>query len=163
MPEFWLDADSLIIPHRTAFRFSIAIQFWEFLEQKADENIIASPAIVLDKELDGNGDLLEKWAKQQSGKLFIQPTIQVQEMFRKVADNVQNNNRYAAHQVTKFLDGADPWLIAYAKVFGGRIVTFEKREPNSTIPKIPDVAKVFDIVCTNLWDMLDELQFSFGK
>ncbi|MFQ5827189.1 MAG: DUF4411 family protein, partial [Dehalococcoidia bacterium] len=60
-----------------------------------------------------------------------------------------------------FLSGADPWVIAHAKALGGRVVTFEKPEPISTKPKLPDVAGEFGVKCISLWDMLTELNASF--
>ena len=51
-------------------------------------------------------------------------------------------------------------MIAYAKAYGGKIVTFEQSAPFSKEPKIPDVAKaLFDIDSIILWDALDELGY----
>lgn len=167
MPEYWLDADSLIKPHREAYRFSYNSPFWDFLVMKATEGVIGSPKIVLDQEIASTKsikekDRLELWARKQSGILFISPTDSVQVEYAKVADYVQNNGRYAQHNIANFLDAADPWLMAYSMALGGRIVTFEKSEPKSKSPKIPDVAEEFDIECLKLWDMLDELAFKIG-
>ncbi|MFH1002644.1 MAG: DUF4411 family protein, partial [Chloroflexota bacterium] len=85
----------------------------------------------------------------------------VQQAFGVIAENVKNNKNYADFWVHKFLGGADPWVIAHARALGGRIVTFEKPEPYSKKPKIPDVAALFDIKCISLWDMLTELKASF--
>lgn len=160
MPDFWLDTDSFATPARGPYRFATVPKFWEFLEQKAAENVIASTELVL-KELQEGEDQLKIWAKGQEGKLFLPPTVVVQEMFRQVVANVTSNNRYATHHVVAFLDGADPWLIAYARALGGRVVTFEKSEPTSRKPKIPDVAAEFGVNCLNLWDVLTELGASF--
>ena len=97
----------------------------------------------------------------QQGTLFLIPDEQVQQMFQQIAESVKNEPRYASQHVTQFLDGADPWVVAHAKALGGRIVTFEKMEPLSTKPKIPDVAAPFGVNCINLWDMLTELKASF--
>ena len=165
MPEFWMDADSLIRPYREAYRFNIVPKFWEFLEEKAEEQVIASSGLVL-QELEENSnkeepDELLIWAKRQQGVLFLPPTDSVQEVFAQIAENVKNNEKYAAHWVQKFLDGADPWIIAHAKALGGRVVTFEKPEPNSRKVKIPDVAAEFGVKCICLWDMLTELKAQF--
>ena len=58
MPEFWLDTDSLVTPSRGPYRFTTLPQFWEYLEQKAREQVIASSDFVL-QELLGGGDQLE--------------------------------------------------------------------------------------------------------
>ena len=72
MPLFWLDTDSLVTPSRGPYRFGTVPKFWEFLEQKAGEEIIASSEFVL-QELIGGKDQLEIWAKQQQGTLFLMP------------------------------------------------------------------------------------------
>lgn len=165
MPEFWLDTDTFVTPSRGPYRFGLVPAFWDYLKSKAEEQVIGSPEIVLLKELSASNpkeaDELEEWAKNQHGILFLSPDAAIQQAFSQVAEATKADQRYAPHQVAKFLDGADPWVIAYAKAKGGRIVTFEKAEPYSQKPKIPDVAAKFGIECVNLWDMLTELKASF--
>ena len=161
MPDFWMDSDSFILPHRGPYRFEALPQFWDFLEQKAREGIIGSPSIVLDKELsadkDDEQDVLAKWARTLKDVLFLDGSEVVQESYAEVVQYVQGIGIYRPFWVTKFLDGADPWLIAYAKALGGRIVTFEAPQPEAKKPKIPDVARYFDVETIVLWDMLQEL------
>lgn len=164
MPEYWLDADSLIRAHREAYRFSFGSPFWDFLEMKAHEGVIGSPQIVFDEEIASTNrieekDRLELWAREQRGILFLPPIDSIQIEYTRVVNYVQNNGRYAQHHIAIFLAGADPWLIAYPMALGGRIVTFEAPAPKSKSPKIPDVADEFGIECIKLWDMLDELAF----
>ena len=165
MPEFWPDADSLIESHRGPYRFETLPQFWDFLEEKAKDGMIASPEIILDKELsadpDDEQDVLEKWAKELRGIMFLGPNEAVQNAYKEVVNYVQNNGKYRPYWVAKFLDGADPLLIAYAKALGGRIVTFETRQPEAKKPKIPDVAEYFGVACINLYDMLTEMNAKF--
>ncbi|MCH9036090.1 MAG: DUF4411 family protein [Chloroflexi bacterium] len=159
MPD-WLDSDSLIRSSNEAYRFAMVPGFWEFLEQKADEGVIASSERVLRELLDHGEDELKEWAQRQN-TLFQTTDRAVQEMTRQIADSVNNNTRFARQHITRFLSGADPWLIAHAKVLGGRVVTFEKSEPNSRKPKIPDVGREFGVSCIKLWDLLTELNASF--
>lgn len=158
MPDFWFDTDSLITPNRGPYRFGTVPRFWEFLEQKAAEGIIASPEQVF-HELDGNDDELAKWAKRQRGTFFKSPDENVQEALRHIADFVKDSPRYLPHQVAFFLSGADPWVIAHTLALGGRIVTFEKPEPAAKKPKIPDVAGEFNLTCISLWDLLSYLNW----
>ena len=160
MPDFWLDTDSFVVPNRGPYRFATIPKFWEFLVQKAAEQVIASSELVL-QELIGGGDELETWAKRQQGTLFLPPDQAVQRAFSQVATSVQTTQRYAPEHVTRFLSGADPWLITHARALGDRVVTFEKPEPNSKKPKIPDVANVFGVHCIDIWDMLTALNASF--
>ncbi len=161
MFDFWLDTNSFVRPYREAYRFATAPRFWEFLEQQSKEQVIASSKLVLQELANDDPDELGVWAKQQEEVLFLVPTEAVQQAFRQIAESVKNNKQYKVYWVHKFLGGADPWIIAHAKALGGRVVTFEKPEPQAKRPKIPDVAEPFGVKCISLWDMLTELKFSF--
>ena len=165
MPDYWFDADSFVTPSRGPYRFSVLPQFWDYLEQKAHEQIIGSPEIILTQELMGSdpkkADELEIWAKRQQGTLFIPPDKSVQVVYSEVVESVTQNSQYAIYEVQKFLSGADPWVIAYAKALGGKVVTFETPQPLARKPKIPDVAVAFGVRCISLWDVLTELGASF--
>lgn len=89
MPEFWLDANCLITPHRNAYRFSYGSPFWDFMETKAHEGVIGSPQIVFDQELAStekiaDKDMLELWARELKGVLFLPPDDSVQIEYGKV-------------------------------------------------------------------------------
>jgi hypothetical protein len=138
-------------------------QYWDFLKEKAEQGMIGSPELVLDIELTSTDpsktDDLERWAKRLRGILFLPPDGPTQVKYQDVVQYVQTNPRFKQHWIAPFLDKADPWLVAYAATLGGRIVTFEKPEPLSTRPKVPDIAKYFGVHCVNVWDMLAELGF----
>lgn len=156
MPDFWLDANSLITPKNGPYGFDIAPGFWKFLEQKAAEGTIASSITVYDELEEGGYDELLQWAKKEKDKgFFIEPDPLVQTIFRQVADYV--SKRYEEYQSSEFLGGADPWLIAHAKAYGGRVVTFETSSPTSKKPKIPDVGEKFAVKCRNVYEMAREL------
>jgi len=160
MPEFWIDADSLIESKKGPYAFDIAPGFWMFLEQKAAEGIIASSSTVY-KEFEDYGaedDLLQWARKQKDVGFFVEPDTIVQTFFRQIADYV--NNTYPSHEASDFFSGADPWIIAHAKAYGGRVVTFETSAPHSQKPKIPDVGNQFGVNCLNVYQMARELGMS---
>ncbi|MBI4296588.1 MAG: DUF4411 family protein [Chloroflexi bacterium] len=162
MPDFWLDADSLIQPKRGPYGFDIAPGFWTFLEQNARRGSIASSLMVYHELQDGAEDDLLAWARQRKGEgFFVDPDPLVQNFFRQIADYVEKN--YPPHQASEFLDGVDPWVIAHAKVYGGKVVTFEVRAPKSSKPKIPDICDKFDVECLNIYNMVRELGMSLGQ
>ena len=119
--------------------------------------------MVLD-ELEGSDpkqtDALEQWAKPLKGVMFLPADQPTQLAYSDIANWVQAQARFKQQHIAPFLAKADCWLVAYAKACGGRIVTFEKPQPASTRPKIPDVAGQFAVECISLWDMLDELHFT---
>lgn len=62
----------------------------------------------------------------------------------------------------KFLSGADPWLIAKAKIIGAKLVTHEVSAPDSKVRvPIPDVCAAFDVVCTQPHEALRAMAASF--
>ena len=160
MPDFWLDTNSLIEPKNGPYGFDIAPGFWAFQEQKATEGIIASSVTVYNELENGAEDDLLQWArKQKDVGFFVDADPLVQTAFRQIADYV--NNTYPQHQASDFLNGADPWIIAHAKAYGSRVVTFEKGAPNSKKPKIPDICQQFGMEdCLNLYEMARELGMS---
>ena len=166
MFDFWLDNDSLVVPYRSYYSFARVPAFWEFLEQESQKGIIVSSSMVLQEIEDGckaddSPDELLIWARKQEGVLFLEPNDLIQQMNRQIVDNVINNKRFRPWWVQKFLKGADIWLIAHAKVLGGRVVTFEKSDPNAQSPKIPDIADQFGVRCITVFNMLDELNAKF--
>ena len=108
----------------------------------------------------GGPDDLAEWAKQQRGNgFFIEPDQRVQAAYGAIAQYVTKS--FPRHHADAFLNKADPWMIAHAMAHGGQVVTFERREPNSRKPKIPDVADAFGVVSTNMWRMLRTLGAQF--
>jgi hypothetical protein len=164
--SYWLDANSIIKPYREAYGFSRVPKFWQFLEEQAKKQVIASSYIVLKEIEEGCADKeqpdeLLVWSRTQQDVLFLPPTIPVQQSVNQIANYVGNNTQYAPWHIQEFLGGADPWIIAHAKVLGGIVVTFEKSAPNSKKVKIPDVAEKFEVKCIDLWSMLKELNAQF--
>jgi hypothetical protein len=156
MPSYWLDSDSLITTKNGPYGFDIAPSFWRFIETKMNEGIVLSSLIVFDELENGDKDDLFFWARQQKMMgHFVEPDAMVQTVFRQIAAYVNQN--YPQFQAAEFLRGADAWVIAHAKAYGGRVVSFESSAPNSSKPKIPDVALHFNIHTLNIYQMVREL------
>lgn len=142
MAEFWLDCDALITPKNNGWAFDLAPRFWAFLLEQADAGVIRSPIRVHEKLTEGTTpDELAKWVTTNKGRLFLPPSKAVQDKVTEIADYV--NSKCDKVEGKRFLDDADPWLIAHACVDGGRIVTFETHGRSVKEVKIPDIAKVF--------------------
>jgi hypothetical protein len=157
MADYWLDADIFIRSKNEAYGFDLAPGFWKLIDQKAKEGIIASSIVVYRELIKGN-DYLAEWARQRENSgLFIIPNEKVQDQNKLIVNYV--NRTYAPHKVQQFLKGADPWIIAHAKIDGGEVVTFETHVGGDI--KIPDIADKFHVKCINLWDLLRILHVSF--
>jgi len=159
VPNYWLDADVLIRAKNEYYAFDFAEPFWQFLEQKGAEGVVASCRAVYD-ELQKQEDQLKAWATQQHGNgFFWEPDEQVQAIYGTIGDYVAAN--YKAEFSAPFLAGADAWLIAQASVHGGVVVTIEKSEPASNKPKIPDIARQFGVQTAGPFAVLRTLGFHF--
>ena len=77
--------------------------------------------------------------------------------FAQVAGYVQAS--YPNTNATqRFLDRADPWVIAHAIVEGSAVVTMEIAvQPNVQKVKIPNGCSHFNVPCVNTYQMLREL------
>lgn len=156
MPDYWLDSDSLIQTKNGPYGFDIAPSFWSFIKDKLNEGIVSSSLMVFSELEKGDEDDLLKWTRERKDEgHFPEPDEEVQEAFRQVAEYVNGN--YPEYQSSVFLTGADAWLIAHAMAKGGIVVTFEVSAPNSQRPKIPDVARHFDIETQNIYQMVRTL------
>ena len=67
--------------------------------------------------------------------------VEIQNTYADIAEYVMLNQQYKDAEKHRFLAKADPWLIAYASVHRGVVVTHEVLAgPKTTKVKIPDVS-----------------------
>lgn len=57
----------------------------------------------------------------------------------------------------EFLACADPWVIAYAKVIGGTVVTMEQLASTGSKVKIPDICDALSVAWINTYNVLRSL------
>lgn len=158
-PDYWLDSSTLIESKKRWYRFRVTPGFWSFIDTKVAEGIIRCPVAVYEELVERTDDELASWAKQRKGMPFFQdPDEAVQSLLRDVADHVE-----ATFGTTKaandFLSGADPWLVAYARVHGGKVITLEAGAVPGKTPKvrIPVICEHFGVQWDSLFEMVDEL------
>ncbi|MCH8898554.1 MAG: DUF4411 family protein, partial [Chloroflexi bacterium] len=144
------------------YGFDLVPGFWRLLDEKAGDGILASPVMVYQELVSEVDDELAQWVRdRRNSGLFVEPDDPVQSAFRDIADYVETT--YSSGQASAFLSGADPWLIAHAKVYGGKVVTYEKQvASSSTRAKIPNVCVVFEVESIRLLEMLRAMGASFG-
>ena len=162
MTDFWLDSNVFIEGKKGPYGFDIAPRFWTLIDELIEEGQIACPIKVYEELLEGQ-DEVANWAKERrySG-LFVDPSAAVQEDFIKIMGYVTQRypNNYARR---RFLDRADPWVIAHAVAQGGAVVTLESRVgSNSLQVKIPNVCDNIPVECINTYDMLRQLGVSWN-
>ena len=162
MPRYWLDSNVFIEGFKGPYAFDIAPRFWDLIDEMIDGGRLSCPVRVYE-ELQDVQDDLARWVRErrQSG-LFVEPDPVVQEEFRAIAEYV--TQRYPDNQARRrFLDRADPWVIAHSIGMGGSVVTLEPIVPRTSQQvKIPNVCDGLNVRWINTYDMLRELGVSWN-
>ena len=132
--------------------------FWEFVERESRKTMLKSNDMVLE-ELKDYGDELSRWVKERQTIFDISSDVEeIQINFAEIADYVNEHPVYKASEKQRFLQKADPWLIATAKYLEAVIVTHEARVPDeSKMVKIPNVAAVFDVHTIDTFELMRRL------
>lgn len=125
------------------------------MEQAAKDGLIRSPISVY-TELAKCQDQLSRWAARMRSRLFVRPDRHVQQCFGQIASLVQS--AYEPPYSAKFLDGADPWVIAHALDGKGTVVTHEiSVASNSKEVKIPNVCDRVGVQCIDPYSAFRKL------
>ena len=159
MVDYWLDSNVFIEGKKGPYGFDIAPRFWTLIDELIADNRISCPIRVYDELMEGQDDLSAWTQARRTSGLFVEPDVTVQEVFREVIGYVMQ--RYPDNQARRrFLNRADPWVIAHAIAQGGAVVSLEGQVSGvSQQVRIPNVCSDhrFNIRCINTYDMLREL------
>ena len=161
---FVLDANVFIEAHQRYYKSNICPGFWDCVEYYCRDHSLVSIDRVRD-ELVGRNDELSDWVKGAPGELFVsslEPPIVAE--YRAVMQWIYAKNQYHRTAQDRFSRGADGWLVAYASVHNGTLVTHEARHPDarSKVP-LPNVCDKFGVICdVNTFDMLAGLGVHFN-
>ena len=129
--------------------------FWNKLSELVGSGtLVATEEVKI--ELDRKADELLKWAEQQNG-FFVQIDDDIQHEVRRI---LQNHKKLL--DTRKGRSGADPFVIALAKLRGLTVVTEEgpSRNPIKK-PNIPDVCKDLAVKCIRVVDLIKEQGWRF--
>lgn len=156
-----VDASVLIEAANAYYSFESVPGFWEWLTEQGVNESIRSASMV-GEEVEYPPQLVE-WLEERETEGFLidvsEPEIQAE--YQKMAAWVIEQN-FGPEHVAKFLDGADLWIIAAAKVTGATVVTQETLAGAGTKKiKIPNVCAVFEVDCINTFTMIGEKQARF--
>jgi predicted nucleic acid-binding protein len=158
-----LDANVFIEAKNRYYGFDICPGFWDWMDQVFDEDVKSVRPVW--QELMSGDDELADWAKsrkEHSAILSVDDEA-VQVMYGSIANHVVEEAEYHASAAQKFLDGADPWIVAAAAVSGATIVTHEmpQRGVKRRVP-IPNICEHFGLNFVNTFDVLRERGVKFG-
>jgi len=115
-------------------------------------------------------DWLVKWMKSLKNSVVkASQDYKVINTFEKIAQFV--NKTYTSPHKNIFLNGADPWLIAYAKVYNYTIVSMEVFKNEEIDPKtglikgkvkLPNVAQHFKVKVIKVYEAVKILKIQLG-
>lgn len=114
-------------------------------------------------ELRRGNDELAQWAKDHAALFLPESAQQTQTAFGEVAQYLAAQaSPMKAGALEEFLGGADPWLIAKARVTGASVVTQERLNlQNRKKFLIPNVCQHFDVPWLDTFELLNRLQARF--
>ncbi|WP_273753449.1 DUF4411 family protein [Leuconostoc mesenteroides] len=161
MSGYLIDSNILIVSSRN-YRQKFFPIIWQFFKNN-------NQIYVLDKvysELVCIDDDLGKWVKDNYERIKIISDSSIIE-YRKVVRYLVESGKWnpaGYQQWTMNSDKADPWLIAVAMKNDLTIITDEKlKGPNGSPvdnePKIPFVAKNFNVKTLTFWEFLEDQNF----
>ncbi len=160
---YLLDASVLIEAKRRYYAFDICPGFWNALELQHSKGTVASVDRVKD-EIERGKDELSKWAVSTIPAEFFRDTgtSEVVNRYSQIAAWVQNQQQFFPEAKSKFISGADGWLVAYAKVNQLTVVTQEVHRPDARkdVP-IPNVCIAFDVHHKDTFEMLRAIKTRF--
>ena len=168
--KYIFDTNVILAAQATYYRPSICPGFWEFMARRHWAELLFSLDAVLNElRADAekyDAEYLKVWLAQNSSEeQFFRSTEDdaVDQERMRMRQIIEANSSYNQAQVDKFINGADLWLVAYAKVYGCVVVIEERpADKASSQVRIPDICRQFGVPCRNTFDMLEELGIAFG-
>lgn len=155
---YLLDANSLIQAKNLYYRMQVVPGFWDWLLQPHKGLIISSIDHIyaeLTKHT-SSPDELHRWVQSHKHLFRASTDVATQQVYTSIVNHVAQHPAYAQAEISRFLRGADPWLIAAAKNLSATIVTHEVIAPtNSTKVKIQNVAREFAVDWIDIFDLLE--------
>jgi hypothetical protein len=160
--SYLLDANTLIEAKNRYYQMRFCPGYWAWLTRTKDAGRLASVESV-GTELRRGNDQLAQWVITQADLFLPESDEATQSAFAEIAGHIASQApTMKAGALEEFLGGADPWLIAKARVTGHTVVTHERlNAENRRKFLIPNVCSHYGVECINTFDMLDRLDARF--
>lgn len=155
---YLLDSNVFIHAARQYYAFDLVPSFWEGLEWHAREGRVRSIDRVRDELKRGKDDLWD-WARNHFSHGFASADdSDVLQAYGEIAKWAYGQSQFSRAARDAFFDGADGWLVAYARAKGCIMVTHETFDKHAKRRiKIPNACKAFGIPYMNTFGMLRKL------
>jgi hypothetical protein len=149
---YLLDANVFIEAKNRYYGLDFCLAFWEWILRKNGAGSVFSIEKVGD-ELDAGEDELAEWAAARGPAFFLKPTAAMASSLSAVGAWAQAQD-YESVAVSRFLEGADYYLVAHAHAHGHTVVTHERHSTSRKVIKIPDACLGMGVKSMNTFEML---------
>lgn len=161
--SYVLDANVFIEAARRYYAFDLAPRFWQSLIDCAAANQIMSIDRVADEVAKGKDELAD-WAENSFADAFASTdSNDVTQFYAEIITWATGQVQFSDAAKADFAQGADGWLVAFAKAKGYTVVTHEEFAPDvrRKVP-IPNVCNAFGVPYINTFEMLRALGVRFN-
>ena len=155
-----VDSNVFMQAANTYYAFDLVPAFWDWLETRIGTDIFTITAVK--EEILAQNDQLANWFASVDDPKWVLPVDDehTQLQMPKITQHCVDYG-YKLPGITKFLSGADPWVIACARAKGWIVVTHEESNPDTKKRvKIPDVCNNLDVQHMMAFEMLRILGFT---
>jgi len=150
---YLLDSDVLIRAKNDHYPFDMVPAFWDWLLVANADGVVHSIHRVRDELVKGEDDLAQ-WATDNT-HFFLPADQATSDALTPVVTWIEAETRFMEAARTRFMDGADLYLVAHALAHGFTVVTHEMAEPNARARvKIPDVCIGLSVSTCTPFEML---------
>lgn len=147
--RYSFDTSAILNGRRDLFRPTVFRGLWTLIEAAIAANEVRSIDEVR-RELARRDDDAKRWADEQSD-LFCPLDLTVQQSATQILQLHPNLVKQGGQR-----SGADPFVIALAMAYRGKVVSEETASGNLDKPRIPDVCSAIGVPCLTLMDYIEE-------
>ncbi len=160
---YLLDANIFIEAKNRHYGFDFCPAFRDWLAAANKAGRVFSIEKVAD-EIRAGDDMLANWVASRRGGFFIRPDPTVIAALGQ-ASNWVVKQAYEATAITRFLEGADSYLVAHALAGGHDVVTHERPSPTTKNVKIPNACIGLGVKSVTPFEMLrnERARFVLGS
>lgn len=151
MPKYSIDASAILDAWVRYYPYDTFPSFWDRFKDLAGSGLGIATELI-EHEISKKDDGCSAWfIDNDLGGFFIGITDEVQ---IAVSEMLKNPNYQRLVEDRKGTFGADPFVIALAKVESLAVVSGERASNKIEKPKIPDVCNDLGIECINILDLM---------